>query len=143
MKAIPNIFNLRGTAVFPLRQPHVSWLDALYPADRTIVYLRKAADASKLSGKSQIGVIRPIVCQLFGVCFCACRLCRMQSALSTGRVGAQHGSCLHWGGHKGSTRTLSLASGCSPWGSSCPVELAHCGRYLLVPSFNNLVNVCE
>lgn len=65
MKAIPNIFNLRGAAVFPVRHPHVSWLDVSYPADRTIAYMRKVADASKLPGKSQIRVIRPVVWQLF------------------------------------------------------------------------------
>jgi len=52
-----------------------SGVEVLYSADRTITHMSKAADASKLPGKSQIRVIRPIVSQLFGVC--VCRLCGM------------------------------------------------------------------
>lgn len=91
-------------------------------------YTSEAAGASKLPGKSQI---RPIVCRLF----CVCRLCRTQSGPSTSWEGAQHSSCLRWGCQNGSTGNPTL--GCS-WS----VELSHLSQCLLVPSFNNVLQMC-
>lgn len=94
----------------------LSGVDILYPMGRTITQTSKADNANKQPGKSQIRVIRPVFCQLFGVCFDICRLCGLQSALSAGWVGTQYNSRMHWGCQNGAPE--NPIPGCGPRGNS-------------------------